>query len=164
MTLRQWTKDDIKELANLMNHADRSYLSNGLPYPYTDDNAQWWLNMVADKDEKDGLYRAVIVDGNIVGMVSLEKKSDVYEKDADISYLLMTEYWGKGIITQAVLKFCEEAFDKLDIIRITGSVFGENEASKKVLTKAGFVLEGVMRNAVYKNDRVMDLYHYGLYK
>ena len=164
MTLRQWTKDDIKELANLMNHADRSYLSNGLPYPYTEDHAQWWLNMVADKDEKDGLYRAVIVDGNIVGMVSLEKKSDVYEKDADISYLLMTEHWGKGITTQAVQEFCEEAFEKLDIIRITGSVFGENEASKKVLTKAGFVLEGVMRNAVYKNGKVMDLYHYGLYK
>ena len=164
MTLRQWTKDDIKDLANLMNHADRSYLSNGLPYPYTDDNAQWWLNMVADKDEKDGLYRAVVVDGNIVGMVSLEKKSDVYEKDADISYLLMTEHWGKGITTQAVQEFCEEAFEKLDIIRITGSVFGENEASKKVLTKAGFVLEGVMRNAVYKNGKVMNLYHYGLYK
>ena len=164
MTLRQWTKDDIKELMNLMNRADRSYLSNGLPYPYTDDNAQWWLNMVADKDGKDGLYRAVIVDGKIVGMVALEKKSDVYEKDADISYLLMTEYWGKGITTQAVQELCEEAFEKLDIIRITGSLFGENEVSKKVLTKAGFVLEGVMRNAVYKNDRVMDLCHYGLYK
>ena len=164
MTLRQWTKDDIKELGNLMNHANRSYLSNGLPYSYTDDNAQWWINMVADKDEKDGLYRAVIVDVNIVGMVSLEKKSDVYEKDADISYLLMTEYWGKGITTQAVQELCEEAFEKLDIIRITGSLFGENEASKKVLTKAGFVPEGVMRNAVYKNGKVMDLCHYGLYK
>ena len=164
MTLRQWTKDDIKELANLMNNANRSYLSNGLPYPYTEDHAQWWLNMVADKDEKDGLYRAIIVEGKIVGMISLEKKSDVYEKDAEISYVLMTEYWGKGITTQAVQKLCEEAFEKLDILRITGCVFGENEASKKVLTKAGFVLEGVMKQAVYKNDKVMDLYHYGLYK
>ena len=164
MILRQWTTDDSKALSNLMNHADRSYLSNGLPYPYTDENAQWWLNMVAGKDEKDGLYRAVIVDGNIVGMVSLEKKSDVYEKDADISYLLMTEYWGRGITTQAVQKFCEEAFEKLDILRITGSVFGENEASKKVLTKAGFELEGIMRNAAYKNAKVMDLCHYGLYR
>ena len=164
MTLRHWTKDDIKELANLMNNANRSYLSNGLPYPYTEDHAQWWLNMVADKDEKDGLYRAVVVDGKIVGMVSLEKKSDVYEKDADISYLLVTEHWGKGITTQAVQEFCEEAFEKLDIIRITGSVFGENEASKRVLTKADFVQEGVMRKAVYKNGKVMDLCLYGLYK
>ena len=163
MILRQWTKDDIKDLANLMNHADRSYLSNGLPYPYTDEHAQWWLNMVADKDAKEGLYRAVIIDEKIVGMVSLEKKSDVYEKDAEISYLLLKEYWGKGIITQAVREFCEEAFGKLDILRITGSVFGENEASKKVLTKAGFVLEGIMRNAVYKNEKVMDLYQYGLF-
>ena len=163
MALRQWTKDDIKELAHLMNNANRSYLSNGLPYPYTEEHAQWWLNMVADKDEKDGLYRAVIVEGKIVGMVSLEKKSDVYEKDAEISYLLMTEYWGKGIATQAVQEFCEEAFGKLDILRITGNVFEENEASKRVLTKVGFVLEGVMRKAVYKNGKVMDLYHYGLY-
>ena len=164
MLLRRWIINDIKELSNLMNNADRSYLSNGLPYPYTEDNAQWWINMIADKDEKNGIYRAIIVDGNIVGMVSLEKKSDVYEKDADISYMLMTEYWGKGITTEAVQQVCEEAFEKLDILRITGSVFGENEASKKVLAKAGFVLEGVMRNAVYKNGKVMDLCHYGLYK
>ena len=164
MLLRRWTINDIKELSNLMNNADRSYLSNGLPYPYTEDNAQWWTNMINDKDEKNGIYRAIIVDGNIVGMVSLEKKSDVYEKDADISYMLMTEYWGKGITTQAVQAVCEEAFEKLDILRITGCVFGENEASKKVHAKAGFVLEGVMRKAVYKNGKVMDLCHYGLYK
>ena len=94
--------------------------------------------MVTDKDEKDDLFRKVIVDGKIVVMVSLEKKFDVFKKDADISYLLMTEYWGKGIITKAVQKFCEEAFVKLDILRITGSVFGENEDSKKVLKKSWF--------------------------
>ena len=71
MLLRRWTINDIKELSNLMNNADRSYLSNGLPYPYTEDNAQWWINMINDKDEKNGIYRAIIVDGNIVGMVSL---------------------------------------------------------------------------------------------
>ena len=38
------------------------------------------------------------------------------------------------------------------------------KASKKVHAKAGFVLEGVMRKAVYKNGKVMDLCHYGLYK
>ena len=164
MKLRQWTINDAKELSDLMNSADRSYLSNGLPYPYTEENGKWWINMVNEKSEQSGIYRAIIVDKKVVGMVSLEKKSDVYEKDAEISYLLREEYWGRGIITQAVLEVCKEAFEKLDILRITGAVFSPNEASKKVLTKAGFVLEGVMKNAVYKNDKVMDLCYYGLYQ
>ena len=164
MKLRQWTINDAKELSDLMNSADRSYLSNGLPYPYTEENGKWWINMVNEKSEQSGIYRAIIVDKKVVGMVSLEKKSDVYEKDAEISYLLREEYWGRGITTQAVLEVCKEAFEKLDILRITGAVFSPNEASKKVLTKAGFVLEGFMKNAVYKNDKVMDLCYYGLYQ
>ena len=102
MKLRQWTINDAKELSDLMNSADRSYLSNGLPYPYTEENGKWWINMVNEKSEQSGIYRAIIVDKKVVGMVSLEKKSDVYEKDAEISYLLREEYWGRGIITQAV--------------------------------------------------------------
>lgn len=56
----------------------------------------------------------------------------------------------------------KEAFEKLDILRITGCVFDKIVAFKRVLIKNGFILEGVVRNGVCKNGMMMDLYCYGL--
>ena len=56
---------------------------------------------------------------------------------------------------------CEIAFETLDIIRITGLVYEANIASRKVLERNGFLLEGKMEKAVIKNNNIFDLCIYG---
>ena len=73
----------------------------------------------------------------------------------------MQEEYAKGIMTEAVRQICEIAFEKLDIVRITGLVYEPNIASRKVLEKNNFLLEGVMKNAVIKNENICDLCIYG---
>lgn len=162
--IRKWNENDIEGLCRLMNEADRSFLSNGLPYPYTEDNAKWWLNMISENDGINGIYRAIISGDEVIGMISLARKVDVYIKDGEVSYLLAKEYWGQGITTNALQEFCQMAFQELDILRITAAIFSPNIASQKVLLKCGFVLEGTIKNGVYKNDEVMDLQYYGKYR
>ena len=164
VTLKQWNPDLKKELMKVCNLVDRSFLSNRLPYPYTEKAADWWLGMVSEHDGKDGVFRAVVVDGTVVGNISVEQKADVYCKDGDIGYLLLTEYWSKGIMTEAVRQICEIAFSELDIIRITGLVYAPNVASQRVLVKNGFIQEGLQKNAVWKEGRVYDLFLYGKLK
>ena len=148
----------------ICNAADRSYLTGRLPFPYTEADADWWLKMVEGHDGKDGIFRSVSVDGMIVGNISVEQKSDVYGKDAEIGYLLITEKWSQGIMTEAVGQICDIAFSSLDIIRITGLVYEPNSGSRRVLEKNGFLLEGTMKNAVVKEGRVYDLCVYGKLK
>ena len=59
-----------------------------------------------------------------------------------------------GIATKAVKAICYEMFTCFDIIRIYAEPFSHNEASKRVLEKAGFTYEGTMRNGIYKNGKV----------
>ena len=66
-------------------------------------------------------------------------------------------------MTKAVKEICEMAFDKLDIVRITGLVYKPNIASQRVLEKNDFVLEGIMKNAVFKNGNIYDMCIYGKY-
>ncbi len=66
-------------------------------------------------------------------------------------------------MTQAVKQICSIAFEKLDIIRITGLVYQPNIASQRVLEKNDFILEGIMKKAVFKNDNIYDLCIYGKY-
>ncbi|MCC2876715.1 GNAT family N-acetyltransferase [Enterocloster sp. OA13] len=162
--LRKWTVNDKESLMAICNAADRSYLTGRLPFPYTEADADWWLKMVEGHDGKDGIFRSVSVDGMIVGNISVEQKSDVYGKDAEIGYLLITEKWSQGIMTEAVGQICDIAFSSLDIIRITGLVYEPNSGSRRVLEKNGFLLEGILKNAVVKEGRVYDLCIYGKLK
>ncbi|MFA9375298.1 MAG: GNAT family N-acetyltransferase [Lachnotalea sp.] len=117
--------------------------------------------MAQTKDGKEGIYRAVVVNGECVGNISVEKKSDVCCKNAEIGYLLRTNNWSNDIMTEAVNQICSTAFAELDIIRITGLVYKPNIASQRVLEKNDFILEGMMKNAVFKNENIYDMCIYG---
>ena len=159
--LRKWTLEDKDSLIAMCNSIDRSYLSDRLPNPYTNKSAQWWLNMVKENDDKKGVFREIVFNGKVVGTISVEQKDDVYRKDSEIGYYLLQEVCSKGVMSEAVRQICEIAFEKLDIIRITGLVYKPNIASRKVLEKNGFILEGVMEKAVIKNENIYDLCIYG---
>ena len=164
VTLIKWDKSKKEDLIRICNSVDRSYLSDRIPDPYTSEDADWWLGMVAEPDGVDGIFRAVTVDGRIVGNISVEQKGDVQRKDAELGYLLLTEYWSQGVMTEAARQICEIAFDELDIIRITGMVYSPNAASMRVLEKNGFEFEGRQKNAIYKNGNVYDACLYGKLK
>ena len=159
--LLNWSRDLRTELMDLCNSVDRSYLSDRIPSPYTEADADWWLGMVGEHDGKDGLFRAIALDGKVVGSISVECRPDVYHRDCEIGYMLLTEYWSQGIMTEAVRMMCDEAFEKLDIARITGIVYTENEASWKVLEKNGFVREGLQRRSACKKGKMHDIFLYG---
>lgn len=162
--LKKWTKEDQETLITMCNTIDRSFLSDRIPNPYTTESANWWLNMVQQSEGKNGIFRKIIADGKIVGTISVEQKDDVYRKDAEIGYFVLPEAYSKGITTEAARQICEIAFETLDIIRITGLVYEPNIASRKVLEKNGFVLEGIMKQAVTKDDNIYDLCIYGKVK
>ena len=90
LELVKWSPALKGDLIRICNAADRRYLSNRMPYPYTEEAADWWLSMVAGHDGKDCLFRAVAVDGRVAGNVSIEGKSDVYCRDAELGYLLLS--------------------------------------------------------------------------
>ena len=65
-------------------------------------------------------------------------------------------------MTRAVSQICQEAFGLFDIVRIYAEPFAHNQSSRRVLEKAGFSLEGVMRNGVFKRGRVYSYCMYSL--
>ena len=159
--LIKWSSDLKNELMDICNSVDRSYLSDRIPSPYTEADADWWLGMVSEHDGVDGLFRAIVLDDKVVGSISVECRPDVYHHDCEIGYMLLTDYWSQGIMTEAVKLICEEAVEKLDIARITGIVYTENEASWRVLEKNGFVREGLQRKSACKNGKMHDIFLYG---
>ena len=158
--IKQWALSDAKELTSLCNAVDRRFLSDRLPYPYTEKDAEEWLKMVTDNYTTTGIYRAIVYDGKLIGSISVEKKDD----DAEIGYMLLNEYSNKGIGTEAVRQVCSIAFKILTLEQITANVFQPNIASIRVLLKNGFKYKGAIPNAVIKDGYVYDLLTYELSK
>lgn len=160
--LRPWSLNDKQRLAQICNSVDRRFLSDRLPHPYTENDADWWLRMVAEQDGKTGIFRALLIDDKIVGSISVEQKQDVYRLDGELGYFLLDDYWNKGVMTEAVRQMCTIAFTKLGLNRISANVFQPNVASQKVLLKNGFIQEGTMKRAVIKDNVIYDACIFGL--
>ena len=162
INLHTWTPADKPALMALCNAVDRTFLSDWLPYPYTEADADWWLGMVAENDRKEGVWRAIVVDGQIVGSISVESLADENYAVGAIGYMILTPFWSRGIGTESVRQICEIAFRKLTLERIIGEVFPENLASARVLEKNGFRLEETKAEAIVKGGKAMDVKVYGL--
>ena len=160
INLHTWTPADKPALMVLCNAVDRTFLSDRLPYPYTEADADWWLGMVAENDGKEGVWRAIVVDGQIVGSISVERMADENRAAGSMGYMILTPFWSRGIGTEAVRQICGIAFQELALERIIGEVFPENLASARVLEKNGFRLEET--RAVVKGGTAVDVRVYRL--
>jgi RimJ/RimL family protein N-acetyltransferase len=73
-----------------------------------------------------------------------------------MGYWLAEPFWGRGLTTRAVTAASEWAFDNYKVVRIFATAFAHNIASIRVLEKAGFEREGLMRRSAVKNGVILD--------
>ena len=156
VTLRPWRMEDAEQLFRLA--GDRGiarWLRDVFPHPYVRADAEEFLHSCLSAGETC-LFRAIQADGRLAGSVSLTCGSDVYRRSAELGYWLGTDFHGQGIMTKAVKQICLMGFDRWDIARIYAEPFADNAPSRRVLEKAGFRLEGVLRQSVYKWGQLQD--------
>lgn len=161
--LREWRAEDAQTIAVAADNPNiAGNLRNVFPSPYSLEDARWFIEDCISKEGRGQIARAIVVDGKAVGSVAILVQKDVYEKSGELGYWLSQEYWGQGIMSQAVGMICREAFARFDLIRIFAEPFAYNMGSKRVLEKAGFTYEGTMRKGIYKNGQVHSYCMYSL--
>ena len=124
------------------------------PHPYHLADAEDYIGRVGSVDPPFSL--AIIVDDRAVGGVGLQLMADVNRRSAEIGYWLGAAYWGRGIATEAVTLVTDWAFDAHGLLRIFAQPFSTNLASRRVLEKSGYELEGTMRCSAIKDGEVRD--------
>lgn len=161
--LRKWLESDahaVYKYANNKKIADN--LRDGFPYPYKLSDAVSFTKSMAGNDDKSQCCRAIVINNEAIGSIGLFIKDDVYRKSAEIGYWLAEPFWNQGIVSSAVKQLCKYGFDNYDIIRIYAEPFAHNIGSCKVLEKAGFTLEGILKKSVCKNNDIFDSCMYAI--
>ncbi len=153
--LRPWHINDVQSLVqNANNFNIAKVMTDMFPHPYNEQDARNFIAM-ATKDDPVHIF-AIDVDGRAVGGIGIHPQWDVNRKNAKLGYWLGEEYWGLGIITNAVKQIVDFAFGTYDITRVYARPFGNNIASQKVLQKAGFTLEAKIEKGIFKNNEFVD--------
>lgn len=164
--IRPWELKDAKNLSNLLsNKKILDNLRDGLPYPYTEENAKDFINYTTQSRENNSDYIfAITIDDKAIGSIGVAPKGNIHSQTAEMGYYISESYWGQGIGTSAIKQVCEYIFKNTNIMRVFAEPFATNGASCRILEKAGFDFEGTLRKNAVKNGVVLDMKMYAKIK
>ncbi len=164
LTLRPYRYGDEESLSVAANNIKVfNNVRDLFPHPYTLARAKEWVHFQISTDSQQGTSFAIDVAGKVVGSIAIVPQTDILRVNAEIGYWLGEDYWGKGIITEAVRIMVGYTFAEFaEINRIFAGVLAHNVASMRVLEKNGFRLEAILKEAAIKNSIIEDDYLYAL--
>ena len=110
-TIRPWRMSDAMDLAAaLSDPAILNNLRDGLPYPYTEKDAEDYITAMLCADKSAVFAYAICLEDRAVGSIGAFRQSNIHFRTAELGYYLAREYWGRGIVTEAVRQLCERVF------------------------------------------------------
>ncbi|KAK4128698.1 acyl-CoA N-acyltransferase [Parathielavia appendiculata] len=139
------------------------YMTNRFASPYTIEDAYRWIAFASAFKVLPNMNICDPTTDTCIGGIGIKTKEDVEARCFEIGYWLGEESWGKGIMSEVVPAYVKWVFETFpEVIRLEAVVFEGNDASARLLKKAGFVHEGTRRKAGVKAGRVFDIMMFGL--
>lgn len=158
-TLRAWHPDDLEALVRHANDPRVARTVRDLfPHPYTREDGRRWLEHATGLGRTNSL--AIDVGGELVGGVGMTPGEDVHHIRAEIGYWLGHAFWGRGIMSEAVMAYSDHLLRERGFLRLEAPVFATNPASARVLEKSGFHRESTQVRAAKKLGEVIDVWMY----
>ena len=162
--LRKFTQADLDNVFKGLSDP-RVILYYGVSFE-TIEETQTQIDWFVDIEENQtGRWRAIESrdQKQFLGAIGFNSWSQEHQK-AEIGFWLLPDYWGKGIIREALPTMIEFGFSEMKLHRIEAEVETQNLVCKKVLNAMKFKLEGTKRDCEIKNGQFISLDLYSLLK
>lgn len=168
ISLRAPEPDDYREWADLRG-ASRAFLEPWEPrWAHNELERGAWRRRIRryHADFANGHAMAFFIfdtiSGSLVGGITLGNIRHGVAQSAQIGYWTGEKFAGQGFMFEAVRLLCDHAFETLRLHRIEAACIPDNLRSIRVLEKAGFRREGLLRSYLRINGEWHDHYLYAL--
>jgi ribosomal-protein-alanine N-acetyltransferase len=152
--LRPYATGDVSELARLANDKlVTRWMTATFKYPYTVADAEEWIAKVTREEPVNTFV--IEANGAFAGSVAILPHDGEGLGVAEFGYWLGRAFWGRGIATEAARLLADYALTIRGLRRLESRVWEPNHASIRVLEKAGFVREALLRDGVIDRDGVV---------
>ncbi|QIH37448.1 GNAT family N-acetyltransferase [Flavobacterium sp. Sr18] len=163
LLLRRVDANDINEIFALRSNPETmKYIPR--PLVKTDEDALEHIAMIDSKiDSNEGINWAITLKDNpkLIGVIGHYRiKPENYR--AELGYMLLPEYHGKGIVSEAVKEAVKYGFQVMKLNSLEAIIDPENHASAKVLEKNGFVKEAHLKEYEFYEGRFLDTVIYSI--
>ncbi|MBG6188857.1 GNAT family N-acetyltransferase [Flavobacterium sp. CAN_S2] len=163
LLLRRVDSNDVREILALRSNPDTmKYIPR--PLLKTDEDALEHITMIDSKiDSNEGINWAITLKDNpkLIGIIGHYRiKPENYR--AELGYMLLPEYHGKGIVSEAVKEAVNYGFNAMKLHSLEAVIDPENYASAKVLEKNGFVKEAHFKDYEFFEGRFLDTVIYSI--
>lgn len=163
LILRRITNDDVNEIFELRSNPETmQYIPR--PLVKTTEDALDHIAMIEEKIISNiGINWGITLKGNskVLGIIGYYRMQPENYR-AEIGYMLLPDFHGKGIISEAVNRLIAYGFNDLKLHSIEAVIDPENFASEKVLQKCGFVKEAHLKEAEFYEGKFLDKVIYSL--
>ena len=131
LTIKKLSRLDKARLIDLIGDSRVSETLSNVPYPYTDEDAEYWMGIVHSSEFNLNIFH----DGLLIGGIGLTPQGDGC---CELGYWLGFDYWGKGYATEACHALLGYASAETRFRQISANVYEGNSTSSNVLQKVGF--------------------------
>lgn len=153
--LRPWNDHDLVDLVRIANNPNiANQLRDAFPHPYTMDAAREWIAFNLRSDSPT--HFAIEMDGSLAGGIGYFPGRDIERISAEVGYWIGEEHWGRGLATEALLMLVDLIKERKQFARLFALPFASNLASRKVLEKAGFKCDAILRQSAIKSGQIVD--------
>ena len=163
LILRRVDKNDIKEVLALRSNPETmKYIPR--PLLKNDEDALAHIAMIDEKIESnEGINWAITIKGDpkLIGVIGHYRIQKEHYR-AEIGYMILPEYNGKGIVTEAVREAVKYGFEVMKLHSIEAVIEPDNLASAKVLEKNGFIKEAHLKENEFYDGRFIDSVIYSI--
>ena len=145
LLLRPWSLEDLDDFYEYAKN-EKVGPNAGWPPHENKEKSLEILNSFIAKDE----VRAIVLKENnkVIGSIGVhEDKKRMNPNSKMIGYVLSLDYWGRGLMPEAVREVIRFLFEEEDIDIISCYHYPFNEKSRRVIEKCGFTYEGTLRSA-----------------
>ena len=132
LNLTKIEKKDLKVLVNHLNNWNVVQWLVNVPYPYTFNDAEKWL----EKSSKGEFALNIFLKNNLIGGITIDKRTS--DNNPVLGYWIGEEYWGKGYAIEACNSLISYFLSNHSGNKLYASHMLKNEKSKKILLKLGF--------------------------
>ena len=163
--LRRVSKDDLNEILELRGNPETMKF---IPRPLvkTEEDALNHFKMIDEKIEKnEGINWAITLKGNpkLIGIIGHYRIQPENHR-CEIGYMILPQYNGQGIVTEAIKAVLEYGFEDMNMHSIEAVIDPDNSASERVLQKNGFVKEAHILENEYYDGKFWDTVIYSILK
>jgi len=157
--LRAYKKEDIELACKYMNDFEvKRFLAPGIPYPMMLEQENKWFDSLTSAKDSYSFAIEDLITGQYIGGCGINE-IDWKNSIATIGIFIGDKsFWNNGYGTDAMKVLLKFIFEQMNVNKVKLCVYSFNPRAKKCYEKSGFILEGTLREELFRDGKYHDVY------